>query len=68
MTDPCIMCGKPAVKSMTWVNASDSGVGSGPQGGAMCEPCMELVSASLDRFPAARETLTIWPLRVEAAA
>lgn len=62
----CMMCNKPAVKRLTWVNAEGSGVGGGMHGGPMCEPCMEFIWDALSRFPAARETVTIWPLEDNA--
>ena len=64
----CIMCGKPAVRKFTWVNGGDEGVGSGPQGGPMCESDMMFMWDSLSRFPTARDTATIWPLHSSEAS
>ncbi|OGR09704.1 MAG: hypothetical protein A2341_14940 [Deltaproteobacteria bacterium RIFOXYB12_FULL_58_9] len=62
MRTPCCICDKPAEASMTWQTTT------APQGGPMCAPCMEITSAALDRFPTARDTITIWPLAAGVAA
>lgn len=61
------MCNSRANNAMTWVNSSGFGKGSGLQGGNMCEPCMSMMADSLDRFPRAKATLTIWPADIFAA-
>jgi hypothetical protein len=63
----CALCGCTAVRRFTWVNDSGSGIGGGMQGGPMCDSCMSFMWDALDRFPVARETVTIWPLGGVAA-
>jgi hypothetical protein len=63
----CALCGCTAVRRFTWVNNSGSDIGGGMQGGPMCEACMQSVWKTLERYPSARETVTIWPLGGVAA-
>ena len=63
----CALCGCTAVRRFTWVNDAGSGIGGGMQGGPMCDSCMSFMWDALDRFPVARETVTIWPLGGVAA-
>jgi hypothetical protein len=62
----CTLCPKPAVKRLTWVNDSGSGIGGGLQGGPMCLDCMSFINDALSRFPVARDAITIWPLEAQA--
>jgi hypothetical protein len=55
-------CAGKAVRQFTWVTPN-----GGMQGGPMCDSCMSFMWDALDRFPVARETVTIWPLGGVAA-